>query len=74
MTDETELLKREAKNLSKEKVELETTVDDLKRTLKLTEKESQVTFCFIILNIYVYITKPNTRLVESVESPFTFHE
>ncbi len=70
MIDETELLKREAKNLSKEKVELETTVDDLKRTLKLTEKESQVTFCFIILNI----TKSNTSLVESVESPFTFQE
>ena len=45
-------MKKAEKNLSKEKFELETTVDDLKRTLKLTEKESQVTFCFILSYIY----------------------
>ena len=52
MIDETELLKRETKSLSKEKLELETTVDDLKRTLKLTEKESQV-----IISFYYIVNK-----------------
>ena len=42
MTDESELLKKETKKMSQEKFELETTIEDLKRTLKLTEKESQV--------------------------------
>ena len=39
---ESESLKKEIKNVSKDKLELESTVDDLKRTLNLTEKESQV--------------------------------
>ena len=39
---ESESLKKEINNVSKDKLELESTVDDLKRTLNLTEKESQV--------------------------------
>ena len=39
---ESESLRKEIKNVSKDKLELESTVDDLKRTLNLTEKESQV--------------------------------
>ncbi len=56
MIDETEFLKREAKTLSKEKLELEATIDDLKRTLKLTEKESQVIILLItIISFYLCI-------------------
>ncbi len=42
MMDECESLKREINKLKSDKLDLETTVDDLKRTLKLTDKESQV--------------------------------
>lgn len=40
--DESENLKKEMNKLKADKMELEITVEDLKRTLKLTEKESQV--------------------------------
>ena len=39
---ESESLKKEINDLSKDKLELESTVDDLKRTLNLTEEESKV--------------------------------
>lgn len=42
MTKEIEIIKQELTDSQKEKLELETTIDDLKHTLKLTEKESQV--------------------------------
>jgi chromosome segregation ATPase len=41
LTDEIDNLKRDSKNFLDEKLELEITIEDLKRTLKLTEKESQ---------------------------------
>lgn len=41
LSDECESLKRDIEKVRSDKLELETTVDDLKRTLKLTEKESQ---------------------------------
>ena len=44
LLDECESLKREMNKLKNDKLELETTVEDLKRTLKLTEKESQVDY------------------------------
>ena len=43
---ESESLKKEINNVSKDKLELESTVDDLNRTLNRTENESKVNkFC-----------------------------
>ncbi len=46
------MLKKELNTLKIDKLELETTVEDLKRTLKLTEKESQVN---VFLNLYYFL-------------------
>lgn len=52
MIKEIDSLKEELAEAKSEKLELETNIEDLKQTLKLTEKESQVILKIQILYVY----------------------
>ncbi|CAF0973226.1 unnamed protein product, partial [Brachionus calyciflorus] len=59
LLEECEVLKKQLLNLRREKLELETSVEDLKRTLKLTEKESQYNLKLDLMHIRAKLLTPS---------------